>query len=92
MRHLWICPGLGYKWGMSGILGLSAMAILLHRAINRTDSQITLGYQLYGIPVGTRGYVQHMLMEKVQEVRGDVELVKKVVGEEDGQAIWAILK
>ena len=31
-------------------------------------------------------------MEKVQEVRGDVELVKKVVGEEDGQAIWAILK
>ena len=46
MRHLWICPGLGYKWGMSGILGLSAMAILLHRAINRTDSQITLGYQL----------------------------------------------
>ena len=50
------------------------------------------GYLCYGIPVGTRGYCQYMLMDKVQEVRAEVDRVKQVLGEEDSQAIWCILK
>ena len=30
--------------------------------------------------------------EKVQEVKGEVERVKEVLGVEDGQAVWSILK
>ena len=50
------------------------------------------GFLCYGIPVGTRQYCQHLLMEKVQEVRAEVDRVKQVLGEEDSQAIWCILK
>ena len=50
------------------------------------------GFLCYGIPVGTRQYCQHMLMEKVNEVRGEVDRVKQVLGEDDSQAIWSILK
>ena len=49
------------------------------------------GFLCYGIPVGTRQYCQHLLMEKVQEVRSEVDRVKQVLGEEDSQAIWCIL-
>ena len=50
------------------------------------------GFVCYGIPVGTPAYVKHMLWDKVQEVRGEIDKVKEVLGEKDGQAIWCILK
>ena len=50
------------------------------------------GFLCYGIPVGTRQSCQHLLLEKVQEVRAEVDRVKQVLGEEDSQAIWCILK
>ena len=50
------------------------------------------GYLCYGIPVGTRQYCQYMLMEKVREVGEEVDRVKQVLGEDDSQAIWCILK
>ena len=40
-------------------------------------------YLCYGIPVGTREYCQHMLLEKVQEVRTEVDRVKQVLREDD---------
>ena len=33
-----------------------------------------------------------MLWDKVQEVRGEIDKVKEVLGEKDGQAIWCIPK
>ena len=36
--------------------------------------------------------VKYMLSEKVQEVKGEVNRVKEVLGEDDGQAMWSILK
>ena len=50
------------------------------------------GFVCYGIPVGTTEYVKHMLGDKVAELQGEVNRVKEVLGEEDGQAIWCILK
>ena len=49
-----------------------------------------LGYLCYGITVGTQGYCQLMLIDKVQDVRGEVDRVKQVL--EDSQAIWCILQ
>ena len=50
------------------------------------------GYLCYGIPVGTKQYCQYMLIEKVREVGEEVDRVKQVLGEDDSQAIWCILK
>jgi hypothetical protein len=50
------------------------------------------GLVCYGIPVGTSEYVKHLLWEKVQDVKIEVDRVKDVLGEEDSQAIWSILK
>jgi hypothetical protein len=50
------------------------------------------GYLCYGISVGTREYCQHMLREKVHKVKVEVDRVKHVLGEEDSQAMWCILK
>ena len=64
----------------------------MKRAGVKVGDQWLLGFLCYGIPVGTSDYVKHMLSEKVQEVREEVYRVKEVLGEEDGQAIWSILK
>ena len=42
--------------------------------------------------MGTSEYVKQMLSDKVQEVKGEVVRVKDVLGEEDSQATWSILK
>ena len=61
-------------------------------AVPRSTSHTKSGFVCYGIPVGTIEYVKQMLSEKVQEVKGEVNRVKEVLGEEDGQAMWSILK
>ena len=50
------------------------------------------GFVCYGIPVGTSEYVKHMLGEKVNELQEEVDRVREVLGEEDAQAVWCILK
>ena len=49
------------------------------------------GYLCYGIPVGANEYVRHMLGEKVREVKEEVDRVKEVLSQDDGQALWTIL-
>ena len=64
----------------------------MKRAGVQVGEQWLSGFLCYGIPVGTSEYVKHQLCDKVQEVRSEVDRVKDVLGEGDGQAIWSILK
>ena len=64
----------------------------MKRAGVQVGEQWLSGFVCYGIPVGTSEYVKHQLCDKVQEVRSEVDRVKDVLGEGDGQAIWSILK
>ena len=54
------------------------------------DSTLHPGMVVFGIPVGSDPYVQHMLEEVVDEIASQVEQVKDVLAGES-QAIWSIL-
>ena len=55
------------------------------------DGVFRPGFLCYGIPVGDDKYIRFMLEEKVKEVKNEVDLVKDLLGPEDGQAVWTIL-
>ena len=48
------------------------------------------GFLCYGIPIGSREYVGHMLDEKAQEVVREVEEITEILAE-DSQALWVVL-
>ena len=64
----------------------------MKRAGVQVGDQWLSGFVCYGIPVGTSEYVKHQLWEKVQDVKSEVDRVKEVLGEEDSQVIWSIIK
>ena len=89
MLHLQVTKTEVFTW--QGVLPDEAPADMKRAGVQIGDDWQP-GYLCYGIPVGTKEYCQHMLREKVQEVRVEVDRVKQVLGEEDSQAIWCILK
>lgn len=49
------------------------------------------GWVVYGCPVGTDTYVEHMLDKKVEEVARGASRAKEVL-EDEAQALWAVLR
>ena len=52
--------------------------------------QLLPGFQCYGVAIGSADYVQHMLGEKVAEVRQDVDKVLELLNA-DHHAAWVLL-
>ena len=48
------------------------------------------GMVVYGIPVGSDSYVQHMLHKEVDDIASDMERIKEVLAGEN-QAMWGVL-
>ena len=62
--------------------------------IARADVQLGeewhAGFMCYGIPVGSKEYVKHMLGSKVEDVKDEIQRVKSVLGTQDSQAMWTV--
>ena len=89
LLHLQVTKTEVFTW--SGILPPEAPQNMSRGGAQVGDTWFP-GFLCYGIPVGTKEYCKHMLMKKVHEVREEVDKVKKVLGENDSQAMWIILK
>ena len=56
----------------------------------RVGRRLLPGFQCYGVAIGSQDYVQHMLGEKVAELRRDVDKVMELL-EADHHAAWVLL-
>ena len=76
LLHLQVTKTEVFTW--SGILPPQAPQNMKRAGVLLGDTWYP-GYLCYGIPVGSKQYCQHMLMEKVREVEGEVDRVKQVL-------------
>ena len=62
----------------------------MKRAGKDLEEGFAPGFVCYGIPVGSKEYVSHMLKEKAEEVASEVEEISDILGQ-DSQAMWVVL-
>ena len=58
----------------------------MKRAGKDLEEGFAPGFVCYGIPVGSKEYVSHMLKEKAEEVASEVEEISDILGQ-DSQAM-----
>ena len=58
---------------------------------SEVEGEFLPGYMCYGVPVGSREYVRHVLNEKVEQIAEQAEKAVKVL-EGERQSLWSVVK